>query len=114
MNECEGHDDRGGSRQSIHSTSISMSEAAQRAQVDVYVVRHCVKIGLVQEELTERDLAALRRVRRLMTLGINLPGVEVVFHMRRRIQELQAEVLRLESLVRSRTSGRPSSSRPRD
>jgi DNA-binding transcriptional MerR regulator len=82
-------------------TSITITKAARRAGVDVYVVRHCVEIGLMEEELTERDLAELRRVRRLMTLGINMPGVEVILRMRRRIQDLQAEVARLESLVRS-------------
>ncbi len=83
------------------NTPISIDTAAQQAQVDVYVVRHCVEVGLIEENLSERDLAKLRRVRRLMTLGVNLPGVEVVLHMRRRIQELQAEVIRLERLIRS-------------
>ena len=83
------------------STSITISKAAQRAGVELYVVRHCVEVGLMEEEMTERDLAELRRVRRLMTLGINLPGVEVILRMRRRIRELQAEVIRLEKLVRS-------------
>jgi len=83
------------------STPISISKAARRIGVDVYVVRHCVEVDLVEEELTERDLAELRRIRRLMALGINLPGVEVILRMRRRIQELQAEVIRLERLARS-------------
>jgi DNA-binding transcriptional MerR regulator len=83
------------------TTAMSISRAAQQAGVEVYVVRHCVKVGLVEERLTEQDLAELRRVRRLMTLGINLPGAEVVLRMRRRIRELQAEVIRLERLVRS-------------
>lgn len=82
-------------------TTISITRAAQQAGVEVYVVRHCVEVGLLEEDLTEQNLAELRRVRRLMTLGINLPGVEVVLRMRRRIQELQAEVIRLERLVRS-------------
>jgi len=83
------------------STSITIRTAAQRAGLDVYVVRHCVEVGLMEESLTERDLVELRRVRRLMTLGINLPGVEVILRMRRRIQELQAELARLQRLNES-------------
>ena len=83
------------------STSITIRKAARRAGVDVYVVRHCVEVGLMGEKLTERHLAELRRVRRLLTLGINLAGVEVILRMRQRIQELQAEVVRLERLMRS-------------
>jgi hypothetical protein len=99
MSEREG-DERPG-RQGTQGSTVRVRRAAHRAGVEVYVVRHCVEVGLIQEELTERDLAELRRVRRLMQLGINLPGVEVVFHMRRRIRELQAEVSRLERLIRS-------------
>jgi DNA-binding transcriptional MerR regulator len=83
------------------ATFISIKKAAEQANVDVYVVRHCVEVGLMERQLNEDDLAELRRVRRLMTLGINLPGVEVVLRMRRRIQELQAEMIRLERRLRS-------------
>lgn len=77
-------------------TSITIKKAAQRAGIEVHVARHCVEVGLMHEELTERDLAELRRVRRLMALGINLPGIEVILRMRRRIEELQRELIRLE------------------
>jgi DNA-binding transcriptional MerR regulator len=83
------------------SGRIEAEEAAQETGVDVYVVRHCVEVGLMEKKLDESDLAELRRVRRLMALGINLPGVEVIVRMRRRIQELHAEVIRLESRHRS-------------
>ena len=77
-------------------TSITIKTAARRAGVDVYVVQHCVEVGLVERDMTERDLAELRRIRRLMALGVNLPGVEVILRMRRRIQQLEAELIRLE------------------
>lgn len=83
------------------STSITVKRAARRAGVDVRVVRHCVEVGLMESELREADLAELRRVRRLMGLGINLPGVEVILRMRWRIQELQEELHRLERRGRS-------------
>lgn len=80
-------------------TSVTITKAARRAGVEVHVVRHCVEVGLMDEKLSEDDLADLRRVRRLMRLGINLPGVEVILRMRRRIQQLQADLARLERLV---------------
>jgi len=82
-------------------TSLTIKKAAERAGVEIYVAQHCVEVGLMDKELTERDLIELRRVRRLMGLGINLPGVEVILRMRRQIQELQAELMRLERQVRS-------------
>ena len=83
-------------------TSITIKKAADHAGVEVRVARHCVEVGLMDEELTERDLAELRRVRRLMALGINLPGIEVIIRMRRRIQALHAELMRLERQSQSR------------
>ncbi len=75
---------------------ITIQRAAKRAGVELYVAHHFVHVGMMDEDLTDRDLAELRRVRRLMALGINLPGVEVILRMRRRMQELQAELERLQ------------------
>jgi len=77
------------------TTHITITKAANQAGLEVRVVRHCVEVGLVDERLAERDLAELRRVRRLSALGVNLPGIEIVLRMRRRIEELQAELDRL-------------------
>ena len=81
-------------------TEITIRKAAERAGVQVHVARHCVEVGLMDRALTDRDLAELRRVRRLMALGINLPGIEVILRMRRRIQTLQAELRELERRTR--------------
>jgi DNA-binding transcriptional MerR regulator len=59
----------------------------------------------VEENLSETALCELRRVRRLMSLGVNLHGVEIIMRMRRqrirrRIQELEAELARLQSGLR--------------
>lgn len=78
------------------TTYITISRAARRAGVETAVVRHCVEVGLVNEKLIEDDLAELRRVRRLTALGVNLPGAEIILRMRRRIEELQAELARLQ------------------
>lgn len=81
-------------------TTVTVNKAARQAGVEVHVVRYCVEVGVTNEKLTEDDVAELRRVRRLMSLGINLPGVEVILRMRRRIKNLEAEVTRLERRLR--------------
>ena len=81
-------------------TTITVNKAARQAGVEVRVVRYCIEVGVTETELTEDDVAELRRVRRLMSLGINLPGVEVILRMRRRIQDLEAEIGRLRSRCR--------------
>ncbi len=81
-------------------TSITIRKAARRAGVDVTIAHRCIEVGLMERDLTEEDLAELRRVRRLMALGINIAGVEVILRMRRRIQRLQEELSQLERLSR--------------
>jgi MerR family transcriptional regulator/heat shock protein HspR len=76
---------------------ITITVAARRTGMEPHIIRHCVQLGLVSERLTEADLVELRRVRRLTNLGVNLAGVEIILRMRRRIEELQAEMARLEA-----------------
>ena len=81
-------------------TALTIKRAARQARVDVTVVRHCIEVGVLKEELTQADLAELRRVRRLRSLGINLAGTEVILRMRRRIEALEAEIARLNRRLR--------------
>lgn len=71
---------------------ISVRVAVRRSGLTEEVVHECVRREMVVEPLTEADLAELRRIRRLRELGVNLPGIEIILHMRRRIQALQADV----------------------
>lgn len=80
-------------------TTITIRRAARQAGLEVHVVRHYIDAGVFDERLTEDDLVELRRVRRLMSLGINLAGAEVILRMRRRIEELESEIARLERLL---------------
>ena len=81
-------------------TPISIRTASRLAAVDVQVVEYCIEASLTEERLTEADLCELRRVRRLMSLGVNLHGAEIILRMRRRIQELEAELTRLKTRLR--------------
>jgi DNA-binding transcriptional MerR regulator len=54
---------------------------------------------MVTEPFSDQDLVMLRRVRRLRELGVNMQGIEVILHMRQRIEKLQAELERWERQV---------------
>jgi MerR family transcriptional regulator/heat shock protein HspR len=81
------------------NTYFTFSVAARRTGLSTHTVRRYVRRGLVNQTLTEEELAELRRIRRLTSLGINLAGVEIILRMRRQIEELQAEIARLEALL---------------
>jgi len=76
---------------------FTFSIAARRTGLSTRTVRRYVRRGLVNRTLTEEELAELRRIRRLTSLGINLAGVEIILRMRRQIEELQAHIARLEA-----------------
>ncbi len=87
-------------RQAKQATYISIRMAVRRSGLAEEMVHECVARRLIGETLTEADLAELRRIRRLLELGVNLPGIEVILQMRRRIQSLQAELARWERIWR--------------
>ena len=80
---------------------ITICIAARRAHLSPRTVRRYIRRGLVNELLTEADMAELRRIRRLTDIGINLASVEIILRMRRQIEDLQAEMARLETLLAS-------------
>jgi MerR family transcriptional regulator/heat shock protein HspR len=75
---------------------ITIAIAARRAGLSNRTVRRYIQRGLIEEPLTVSDIATLRRIRRLRSLGVNLVGVEVILHMRVQIVELWHELKRLE------------------
>jgi MerR family transcriptional regulator/heat shock protein HspR len=87
------------------STYIDISVAARLSRVSTRTVRRYIQLGLISSVLTADELVELRRVRRLTSLGVNLAGVEIILRMRRRIEQLQAEVERLEMLLDAGNSG---------
>ncbi len=81
-------------RQYDETSRISVRVAVRRTGLTKEAVYECVRREMVGEPLTEADLVELRRIRRLQDLGVNMPGIEIILHMRRRIQTLQAEIAR--------------------
>jgi MerR family transcriptional regulator/heat shock protein HspR len=81
------------------STYIDITVASQMAHVSPSTVRRYIRRGLISGVLTSEELVKLRRVRRLTGLGVNLAGIEIILRMRRQIEELQAEIDRLQSMV---------------
>ena len=91
-----------------------ISVAARLLGTHVQTLRYYERVGVLAPSrsrgnirlYSERDLARLREVRRLMDdLGVNLAGAEVVLKMRDRIIELEQERDRLREEL-SRLRGR--------
>jgi hypothetical protein len=70
----------------------TISIAVEQSGLSRRAVLECVERRLVAEPLTDQDMVQLRRIRRLQELGVNMPGIEIILRMRRRIQEMQAEL----------------------
>jgi MerR family transcriptional regulator/heat shock protein HspR len=81
-------------RPNARRTEITLTVAAQRTGLSVRRIRAYMRRALVSQELTEAELARLRRIRRLSELGVNLAGIEVILRMRRQILELQEQLQR--------------------
>lgn len=92
---------------------ISIRAAGQRTGLPRRTVQECIERRLVREPLSADDLAELRRIRRLRELGVDLQGIEIILHMRRRIQALQAELDRWERLWGRRGWSEPQGPWPR-
>ena len=71
---------------------ISIRVAVRRTGLDEEMVQECVRREVIREPLTERDLVELRRIRRLRELGVNMSGIEIILHMRRRLEALHGEL----------------------
>ena len=84
-------------RQDVGRAKITVAIAARRTGLSPRSIRRYIQRRLVNEALSEAELVRLRRIRRLTELGINLAGIEVILDMRCRIEELQKQVVQLES-----------------
>jgi DNA-binding transcriptional MerR regulator len=89
------------------STYLDISVASRMADVSPAVVRRYIQLGLINSVLTHEDLATLRRVRRLRSLGVNQAGIEIILRMRQQIEALRTENAHLRSLRQRDFQGGP-------
>ncbi len=84
----------------------AISVAAQMVALHPQTLRRYEELGLLapyrragRRLYSPRDIELLRSVSRLsQELGLNMAGVEVIFRLNARIQELQTEVDRLRAI----------------
>jgi MerR family transcriptional regulator/heat shock protein HspR len=78
-----------------------ISVAARMVELHPQTLRYYERVGLVNPTRSEgnrrlyspRDIERLRAINRMIDeLGVNLAGVEVIFNMRKKMQEMQAEM----------------------
>jgi DNA-binding transcriptional MerR regulator len=77
--------------------SDRLTEAANQCGVTVETLREWLDERLIelQDEMwDEQALDMARRIRRLVSLGLNLPGVEVALYMRNQLIRQQEEMRR--------------------
>ncbi len=78
-----------------------ISVAARMVDLHPQTLRYYERVGLIQPHRSRgnrrlyspQDIERLRAITRLVDdLGVNLAGVEVIFHMRRKMAQMQAEM----------------------
>ncbi|MFQ3660968.1 MAG: hypothetical protein SNJ69_01095 [Chloroflexaceae bacterium] len=82
-----------------------LDELAARAGLPIETLRQLLELGVIEEgpDVTEEDLAELRRVHRLIgDLGLDHEAVLVILCMRKRVLSLQREVARLQAELHQR------------
>ena len=90
------------------SRTLRIGEVATRYRLHPQTLRLYEREGLLVPSRSRGnnrayDEADLRRLECILNLsrelGVNLAGIGIILHMRERLQELQGEVLRLETLA---------------
>ncbi len=82
-----------------------LDELAARAGLPIEILRQLLELGVIEEgpDVTEEDLAELRRVHRLISdLGLDHEAVLVILCMRKRMLALQREVAQLQAELHRR------------
>jgi len=83
-----------------------ISIASKMVELHPQTLRYYERVGLIRPQRSKgnrrlyspRDVERLRAINRLVDdLGVNLAGVEVIFNMRKRMEEMQEEMDRLQA-----------------
>ena len=87
-----------------------ISVAARMLSIQTHTLRYYERIGIIEPHrsqgnirlYSERDIDLLRHAKTLVDdMGINLAGVEVILRMIQQVGELQSELEKLKSEVKS-------------
>lgn len=81
-----------------------LTAIARRLGLSPDTVYYCLEVELVEQAMTERDLAELRRVRRLLDMEVNLAGIEIILRMRRQMLAMQSQLEVLTAEMRTTQS----------
>ncbi|TKJ30886.1 MAG: MerR family transcriptional regulator [Chloroflexi bacterium B3_Chlor] len=90
-----------------------ISVAAKIVDLHPQTLRYYERVGVIMPHRSEgnrrlyspRDVERLRAIIRLVDdLGVNLAGVEVIFNMRRRMEEMQKEMDRVRAEFEEETA----------
>jgi DNA-binding transcriptional MerR regulator len=73
-------------------SSTEFLTLARQVGLPAEVIQYCYEVGLVEHPTNDPDLVELRRIRRLQQLELNLPGIEVILRMRRRMIAMQQQM----------------------
>ena len=101
-------------REAYDEPCYVISIAARMVGMHAQTLRQYERVGLVEPQrsrgnirlYSRADVARLRQVQRLISdLGVNLAGVEVILRMSERIQQMEAETVRLREEVRRLRGG---------
>lgn len=86
-----------------HTNSLpaELITIARRLGLSPDTVYYCLEVELVEQAMTERDLAELRRVRRLLDMEVNLAGVEIILRMRQQMLVMQRQLEALTAEMRT-------------
>lgn len=96
------------SQQSHSTTYYNEPETAQFCRLEVQVIHQLAEAGVIsgiqvvgdeRRCYGDEDLALLRRARRLsQDLGVNLEGIEIILRLAARVEMLQRELARYQTM----------------
>ena len=85
-----------------------ISVAARLVNMHPQTLRHYERLGLIEPSRSSgnirlysaEDIARLRQINRLINdLGVNLAGVEVIMRLKKHLEDMEREILRLRALL---------------
>jgi len=92
-----------------------ISVAARMLDIQSYTLRYYERVGIIEPHrsrgnvrlYSDSDIALLQRVKTLVDdMGVNLPGVEVILRMMRRVGELQNELEQAQKQLKKQGGGK--------